>query len=65
MNMSDNETDTEMSPVDAAYAWWSEDPAIRYLINQVAEKSDPFGLEHLLESAFQAGWSASHRKVFG
>ncbi len=59
--MNDNEA--EMSPQETAWAFWSEDPAIRHLIGKTAQQPDSLGLEALIESAFQAGWTAGWKRA--
>lgn len=58
-----NENDPEISPMETAWAIWSEDPAIRHLIGRITKELDPLGLEALLESSFQAGWSAGYNRA--
>lgn len=60
-----NDNDTEESPFiaarDLAFANWSEDPAIRRLINLAAEKPDLDSIEALVLSGFEAAWSGGYR----
>ena len=60
-----NDNDTEESPFsaarDLAFANWSEDRAIRRLIELVAEKPDLDSIEALMLSAFEAAWSGGYR----
>jgi hypothetical protein len=61
--MNDNDVD-DPSPFiarrDLKFAAWSEDPAIRHLVGIMAQRSDLAGLEALLQSAFEAGWSGGY-----
>jgi hypothetical protein len=60
-----NDNDSDDSPFiaarDIAFANWSEDPAIRRLINLAAEKPDLDSIEALVLSAFEAAWSGGYR----
>jgi hypothetical protein len=58
-----NDNDPEMSPMEGGFAIWSEDPAIRHLIGLLTEKPDGAGLEALLQSAFEAGWSGGFNRA--
>jgi hypothetical protein len=60
-----NDNDTAESPFiaarDLAFTNWSEDPAIRRLIDLAAEKPDLGSIEALVLSAFEAAWSGGYR----
>lgn len=63
--MNDNDGDEEGPSVfidrrDREFASWSEDPAIRRLIVIMAQKPDLEGIEALVQSAFEAGWSGGY-----
>jgi hypothetical protein len=60
-----NDNDAEDTPFitarDLAFSNWSEDPAIRRLINLATERPDPDSVETLVLSAFEAAWSGGYR----
>jgi hypothetical protein len=63
--MNDNDDDDDTPSVfvarrDREFANWSEDPAIRRLIVIMAQKPDLEGIEALVQSAFEAGWSGGY-----
>jgi hypothetical protein len=65
VTMNDSDDDDAVPSVfiarrDREFAGWSEDPAIRRLIVIMAQKPDLKGIEALVQSAFEAGWSGEY-----
>jgi hypothetical protein len=65
VTMNDNDDDEEAPSViitqrDLKFSNWSEDPAIRRLIVIMAQQPDLEGIEALVQSAFEAGWSGGY-----
>ena len=63
--MNDNDNDEESPSVfiaqrDLKFSNWSEDPAIRRLVVIMAQTPDMEGIEALVQSAFEAGWSGGY-----
>jgi hypothetical protein len=63
MNEPEAQDDPPLSAQEAAFAIWREDPAIRHLIGVLFEKPDAAGIEALLQSAFEMGWSSGYERA--